>query len=142
VKRPAAKKPPAKKTAVRKPAPRSDLGAPIDGFFQRQPAALRPVLEELRRLVDEAAPEAASSLKWGMPFYTLGGNTLCAISGHKAHVNLILPGPPGTYADPDGRLEGEGKTGQHLKVRSLAELPKAAVRGWLRTAVARARAPE
>jgi hypothetical protein len=140
VKRPVAKKAPAKKTAARKPGPRADLGAPIDGFFQRQPAALRPVLDELRRLVGEAAPEADSSLKWGMPFFSLDGNTLCAVSGHKAHVNLILPGPPGTYADPEGRLEGEGKTGQHLKVRSLAELPKAAVRGWLRTAVARARA--
>ena len=84
-------------------------------------------------------PDARSSLKWGMPFYEIGGNTYCALAGFKAHVNLILPGGPGTYADPDRILEGEGKTGQHLKLRSLDELPRNTVRGWLRTAAARAR---
>ena len=120
-------------------AKRADLGAPVGGFFAKQPAHLRPILVELRRLVDEAAPDATSSLKWGMPFYEIDGNTFCALAGFKAHVNLILPGPPGTYADPDGLLAGEGKTGQHLKLRSLAELPRDTVRGWLRTAAARAR---
>ena len=132
-----------KKRAARpKPGPRADLGAPVDGFFARQPSHLRPILDELRGLVEEAAPEASASLKWGMPFYAIGGNVLCAVAGFKAHVNLILPGPPGTYADPQGRLEGDGKTGKHLKLRSLEELPRAAVRGWLRTAAARARAPK
>jgi hypothetical protein len=105
----------------------------------RSPPALRPILDALRALVAEAAPEATSSIKWGMPFYALGGETLCALAGFRAHVNLILPGPPGTYADPEGRLEGSGKTGKHLKLRSLEELPREAVRGWLRTAAARAR---
>ena len=127
------------KDTPRKPGPRADLGAPVDGFFARQAPALRPILDELRKLVGETAPEAESSLKWGMPFYSIRGNVLCALAAFKAHVNLILPGPPGTYADPDERLEGGGKTGKHLKLRSLDELPRASVRGWLRTAAARAR---
>jgi hypothetical protein len=141
----AAKKKPAKKAPGRKPPPkrmaakRADLGAPVDGFFAKQPQHLRPILDELRRLVNEAAPDASSSLKWGMPFYQLDGNTLCALAGFKSHVNLILPGAPGTYEDPAGILEGEGKTGQHLKLRSLTELPRDAIRGWLRTATDRAR---
>jgi hypothetical protein len=126
--------------AARKPPPRADLGAPIDGFFARQPAQLRPILEALREMVEDAAPEASSSIKWGMPFYMIGGNTVCALAGFKSHVNLILPGPPGTFDDPDGHLEGEGKTGKHLKVRALDELPRAAVRRWLQIATDRARA--
>jgi hypothetical protein len=89
-------------------------------------------------MIAAAAPSATGAIKWGMPFYSVGGNMMCALGAHKAHVNLILPGPPGTYADPDGLLEGDGKTGQHLKLRALAELPTAAVRGWLETAAARA----
>jgi hypothetical protein len=126
--------------AARKPPPRADLGAPVDGFFVRQPAPLRPILEALREMVEDAAPEASSAIKWGMPFYMIGGNTVCALAGFKSHVNLILPGPPGTFDDPDGRLEGEGKTGKHLKLRTLDELPRAAVRRWLQTAADRARA--
>lgn len=123
-----------KKMAAR----RDDFGAPIEGFFAKQPPHLRAILEELRKLVEEAAPKATASLKWGMPFYSLGegmGGMLCALGGHREHVNLILPGEEGTYADPDGRLEGSAKSGKHLKLRSLDELPKEAVRAWLRTAV-------
>jgi len=124
----------------KKMAPRADLGAPIDGFFDKQPPHLRAILVELRGMVEKAAPEASSSLKWGMPFFTVGDNTMCAIAGFKSHVNLILSGPPDAYADPDGLLEGTGKTGRHLKLRSLDELPRAAVTGWLRTAAKLARA--
>src|SRR5262245_40134371 len=112
--------------------PRKDLGAPVDAFFAKQPAHLRPIVEDLRKLIDGAAPGITSAIKWGMPFYSIGGNVVCAIGAHKSHVNLILPGPPGTYADPDGLLEGEGKTGRHLKLKSPSDLPKAAVRGWLK----------
>ena len=119
---------------------RVDLGAPIEGFFARQPPALRAILEALREEVERAAPEAVGAIKWGMPFYTLNGEMMCALGAHKSHVNLILAGPPGTFADPEGRLEGEGKTGKRLKLRTLAELPRSAVRAWLRTAAATARA--
>lgn len=143
----AAKKPtkarsaaPRKKSGGRKmPARRADYGAPIDGFFAEQPAQMRVILETLRELVAEAAPEATASLKWGMPFYSVGSEMMCALAGFKSHVNLILAGPPGTFADPDGLLEGEGKTGRHLKLRTLEELPREAVRGWLRTAAQVAR---
>jgi hypothetical protein len=137
-----------RKTAAGKPATkvragayaaRADLGRPIDGFFAKQPAHLRAILEELRRMVEKAAPEATSSLKWGMPFFAIGDTMMCALGGHKSHVNLILPGPPGTYADPKRLLIGEGKTGRHLKLTSLDELPRSQVRVWLRTAAAQAR---
>ena len=90
-------------------------------------------------MVGEAAPDATSQIKWGMPFYMVGDEIVCALAGFKSHVNLILPGPPGTFADPDGHLEGDGKTGKHLKLRALDDLPRAAVRDWLRVAVKRAR---
>jgi hypothetical protein len=121
------------------PAPRADFGQPIEGFLSRQPANLRAILDELRALIEEAAPDARSSIKWGMPFFSRGGTMMCAMGAHKSHVNLILPGAPGTYADPEGLLDGEGKTGKHLKVTDVAGLPRAAVRGWLRTAARRTR---
>ena len=129
----------AKKAAAKKPAPRADYGAPIDSFFGKQSAVTRPILEALRELVEAAAPDAKSSLKWGMPAYSINGAMMCLLAGHKAHVNLVLSGPPGTYADPEGRLSAEDKNGRHLKLTSLEELPRSAVRGWLRAAAAAAR---
>jgi hypothetical protein len=135
----AARRPVAKPPTPRWAGERADYGQPIDGFFARQPPQLRPILEALRELVEAAAPEAASSTKWGMPFYTIGGEMFCALGAHKAHVNLIMVGPPDGFADPKGRLEGSGRGGRHLKLASLDELPRAAVRGWLRTAATWAR---
>ena len=126
-------------TRGRVAARRADFGAPIDGFFARQPAHLRAILESLRKLIEEAAPDATASLKWGMPVYAVGGAMMSALAAFKSHVNLILAGPPGTFEDRDGLLEGEGKTGRHLKLRSIEELPRDAVRGWLRTAAQVAR---
>jgi hypothetical protein len=131
--------------ARRKPAARAmtarrvDFGAPIDGFFAKQPPRLRPILEALRKIVEEIAPDATASIKWGMPFYSVGGSMMCALGGHKSHVNLILAGPPGTFDDPEGRLGGEGKTGRRLTLRSLDELPRTAVRAWVRRALQVAR---
>jgi hypothetical protein len=133
---PARKKPAAPK---RLPGARADFGQPIDGFFARQPSHLRPILVALRSLVEAAAPQATSSIKWGMPFYEIDGTMFCALGSHKAHVNLIMAGPPAGFADPEGRLEGVGQGGRHLKVTSLDDLPRAAVRGWLRTAATWAR---
>lgn len=125
--------------AKAKPARRADLGRPIDGFFARQPAVLQPLARALRTLVEEAAPDARSSIKWGMPFFMIGDGMMCAIGAHKAHVNLILSGPHGTYADPDGLLSGDGKTGRHLKLTPSDIVPTAAIRGWLKTAASLAR---
>jgi hypothetical protein len=91
-------------------------------------------------MIERAVPGVESSIKWGMPSFEVGGTMMCALGGHKSHVNLILWGPPDAFADPDGRLSGEGKTGRHLKLTSLDELPRAAVRGWIRTAAELARA--
>ena len=135
----AAKRPAAAKRVTNKVAPRADFGAPIAGFFTKQPKPLRPLLEELRDLVQEVIPDAESSIKWGMPFFTIDGTMMCALAGHKSHVNLILAGPPGTYADPDNRLAGSGKTGRHLKLTAADKVPREAVRGWLATAAALAR---
>lgn len=128
------------KAAPRKVGPRADLGAPIAGFFRKQKSPLRTLLDQLHTLIEAAAPDARSSIKWGMPFYMIGDEMMCALGGHKSHVNLILSGPPGTFADPGGLLAGDGKTGRHLKLVAGDEVPKDAVRGWLRTAVERARA--
>jgi hypothetical protein len=140
-----AKRAPAKKAASQMSAPkayakRADLGAPIDGFFAQRPPEQRPLLEALRAIIEDAAPDATSAIKWGNPFYTVGGVMMCALTAHKAHVNVVLAGPPGTFADPEGRLTGDGKTGRHLKLTSLAELPRTALRAWVRKAAEVARA--
>ena len=62
------------------------------------------------------------------------------LGSQQTHVNLILWGPPEVFTDPDRLLEGGGKGGRHLKVRTLEDLPRTAARAWIQIATARARA--
>jgi hypothetical protein len=136
----ATKKRLAKANSTTRHQPRADFGAPIDGFVAKQPPHLRAILDALRILIEEAAPDAASSLKWGMPFYSIGGKMICGTPAHKAHVNLILAGPPGAFDDPERILSGESRMGRHLKLTSVDDLPpKPILRRWLVTAAKIAR---
>lgn len=117
------------------PAKRADLGAPIDGFFEKQPEPQRAILLALRALVEKVAPGAESSIKWGQPFYTVGGKMFAALGSHKAHVNLIMTGTDETFDDPDGLLSGTSKLGKHLEVTALDEIPKKQVERWLRASL-------
>jgi hypothetical protein len=120
-------------------ARRADFGAPVAGFIAKQSPERRALLEKLRHLVETAAPDAEGALKWGMPMFTIGGRMMCGLGAHKAHVNLILAGRPEMFADPEGRLEGEGKTGRRLVLRQLSDLPEKSVRSWLEAAADNAR---
>ncbi len=134
-----AKAAPSKTRGAKTPATRADFGEPIDGFFEKQPLHLRVILEELRRMVREVAPDSEASLKWGMPWFTVNGNMMCSLGGHKAHVNLVLVGPADAFSDPGGRLSGSGPNGRHLRLETIDDLPRSAVRGWLKTAARLAR---
>src|SRR5688500_1495880 len=48
----------AKKKTVKKHGPRADFGAPVDGFFAKQPPHLRAILEELRTVIEKTVPAA------------------------------------------------------------------------------------
>jgi hypothetical protein len=134
-------KPAARTAAKARPAARrADFGAPIEAYFKRQAGPLAEVLRELRRLIEQSAPDARGSIKWGMPFFAIGDAMMCGLAGHKGHVNLVLSGPGAIFHDPRGLLLGDGKTGRHLKLTRVADLPHADVQRWLTAAAARARA--
>lgn len=108
-------------------------GATVGSYISSQPAPQREILERLRALVREEAPQASEAIKWGCPWYGHHGH-LCALMRHKEYVRLqFVRGVD--LADPKGLLEGTGKGMRHLKVHSLEALPEAAVRAWVREAV-------
>ena len=55
-------------------------------------------------------------------------------------MNLVLFGAAKDFADPDGLLEGEGKTGRHYKLTSIKDLKKPQIKKWLATAAKASRA--
>lgn len=87
----------------------------IDAYIVGAEGFARPVLTHLRQLVHATIPDATETIKWGMPFFEMGGKRLAMMAVFKAHVGLgIFDGSP--MASGDGM-------GQFGKLTGLADLP-------------------
>lgn len=82
------------KTAIKSVNPVSDVSAYISQF----PAVVQDILKELRRTVQEAAPEAKELISYKMPAYKYYG-MLVYFAAYKHHI--------GFYATPTGHKEFE-----------------------------------
>lgn len=128
-KKKAATSPP--RRAAKKSTRRSDFGASVESFFVKQPPQHRAILELLHKQIMSVASKAQGSLKWGMPLYTLDEKMFCALGASKAHVTLIMVGPPDSFSDPQHLLSGTGKMNRNLRLTSVDDIPRKAIRDWL-----------
>lgn len=71
----------------------------IDDYLAGVSGRQRELLDELRAIVEAAAPEASEAIAYGMPTYRLNGNLVHFATGAR-HVGLY-PGPAGVeFAAP------------------------------------------
>jgi uncharacterized protein YdeI (YjbR/CyaY-like superfamily) len=92
----------------------------IDAYIAAQADFARPILEHLRRLVREAAPEAEETIKWGMPHFTLGGRILAGMAAFKAHATFGLPQAKEAIGETGRERDAMGQFG---RLASIADLP-------------------
>lgn len=62
----------------------------IDGFIARHPPDMQTILQKIRQTIAKAAPDAAETIKYGMPTFTLQGN-LVHFAAFKAHIGFFPP---------------------------------------------------
>lgn len=63
----------------------------IDDYIAAQPEDIRPILEQIRKTIREAAPEAVEKISWQMPTYWQGEN-LIHFAAFKKHIGLYPGG--------------------------------------------------
>lgn len=59
----------------------------IDEYIAGFPENIQELMKQLRKTINEAAPEAKEKISWGMATFTLNGN-LVHFAGHKKHIGL------------------------------------------------------
>jgi hypothetical protein len=80
----------------------------------------------IRQVIREAAPKATESIKWAQPVWEENGPMIW-LKAYKAYINLgFWRGVELT--DPKGMLEGDGDLMRHIKINSLEDLNKPAVK--------------
>ena len=64
----------------------------MDEYIAKLPKNVRDVLEELRRVIRESAPEAEETISYGMPAFKLNGKSLVFFAAWKNHVGFYPGG--------------------------------------------------
>jgi hypothetical protein len=95
----------------------------IDDYVEKKGAKLLPVAEGLRRLMKKTVVGVKESVNpWKIPTFESNG-PMCFFMMGKNHVTFgFLRGA--ALADPQGLLEGTGKSLRHVKLRTVADLKK------------------
>ena len=105
----------------------------VDALLRDLDRSIRPIAEELRRLVHRAAPQLRESVKWGVPVWIGRKNVVCLML-YPDHVNLgFFQGS--TLGKSHKEIEGTGKSLRHVKVRSVADARRPVLAQLVREAV-------
>ncbi len=110
----------------------------IDAYARSVPGPMGTTIARLTALVRRTVPSHDEALVHGSPWFCIGGMPFCYLVGHSKHVNLgfcdgvALP-------DPEGLLEGTGKTMRHVKVHPEKGAPPTALSQLIASSARRVR---
>jgi hypothetical protein len=111
----------------------------IDAYVRSVPGELGALVARLVALVRSSAPGHDELRIHGAPQFCIQGEPFCYVVGYARHVNLgFCDGA--NLPDPDGLLEGTGKTMRHVKLRPGSELHGKTLANMVREAARRVRA--
>jgi hypothetical protein len=103
-----------------------DYVAGLDGWRSQ-------VVERLRSLIREAAPEAQESIKWAQPVWEVEG-PVCYVKAFKNHVNFGF-WRGAQMNDPDRLISSSGEKMGHIRLESADDIRPDAFQSLVRQAV-------
>ncbi len=142
--RPAPKKKAASKArAKRAAAPRASRyaaprlsplsGESVDSYVKLLPSPQQMIVNRLRALVANAAPEAMEALKWAQPVFEAEG-PFAHIRAAGSHVNFGF-WRGALLEAPEGVLEGEGDMMRHVRIVTWKDVKEDVLKALVRQAV-------
>lgn len=86
----------------------------IDEYILQAPLQMQEKLREIRRIIQETAPNAKEKISWGMPTYDYYGN-LVHFAAHKNHI--------GFYPADTGIRAFEGRLQEYKSSKGAVQFP-------------------
>jgi hypothetical protein len=109
-----------------------DKAKDIESYIQLAPETQHQLLNEIYQLVKQTVPDVTSTIKWGFPVFS-NSKDFAYLRSNRKYVTLGFTRID-HLKDPEGLLEGEGKTMRHIKITSIDEAMKTRIKQWLSTA--------
>jgi len=87
----------------------------IDEFIVNFPPNVQKILERLRKLIHEVAPEAEEAMRYGIPTFRLNDKNLVHFSAFKNHI--------GFYPTPSAIIEFKKKLSEYKWAKGSVQFP-------------------
>mgnify|MGYP001255539406 CR=1 FL=1 len=87
----------------------------VDEYINAFPEDVRVLLEKIRAIIKEKAPEATESMAYGMPAYKTNGKPLVYFAGYERHI--------GFYATPTGHSEFKKELSGYRQGKGSVQFP-------------------
>ena len=87
----------------------------MDEYIGSFPLETQKILQEIRRIIKKAAPEAEESISYGMPAYKLNKKPLVYFAAFKNHI--------GFYATPTGHEAFAKELSQYKQGKGSVQFP-------------------
>lgn len=121
------------KKATTKKAPARDRGLTVEAYLSSLPAPQSEIARRIAAIIEDVAPGASVSIKWGQPVWEAYG-PFAYLRGAAEHITFGF-WRGAELEDPEGLLEGDGSRMRHLKIPRLGALPEDAIRAFVDHAV-------
>lgn len=86
----------------------------IDEYIETFPGNVRDMLNKLRKVIRESAPEAEEAISYGMPTFKLNGN-LVHFAAYKNHI--------GFYPTPSGIIAFKEELSSYKQAKGSVQFP-------------------
>lgn len=111
----------------------------IQAFLSAYPLSITLIVELLRKIVRDVAPQAIEQIDYPAKMLAYGyqktyKDMICVIMPYKKWVNLGFPRGT-TLVDPGRLLSGTGKRARHVKISSIEEIDLPALTALLKASI-------
>lgn len=89
--------------------------ANVDAYIASCPETIRELLQQVRAVIQKAAPEAEEMIGYGMPAYKTQGRPLVYFAGFTKHI--------GFYATPSGHEEFKEELSKYKQGKGSVQFP-------------------
>lgn len=101
----------------------------VTEYINSAPVEQKKIMEIVRSLIHKSVGAVTEEFKWSRPIFK-SSKDFAYLQANKNHVNVGFSRNIERINDPNGVLEGSGKTMRHVKIRSVSDIDTTLLSEW------------
>ncbi len=101
----------------------------VTEYINNSPLHQKEIMEVIRKMIHQTIENVTEDFKWNRPIFKVS-KAFAYLQANKNHVNLGFYQDAEKFDDPEGKLEGTGKTMRHIKLENVSDINHHQLNDW------------